>query len=79
MSENSIDPNNGSQEELETGLKVLSFCIPLAGAIIYFMNKDKAPKKAKAACTMALWGFGIAIVLNILATVLGGAASFMGN
>lgn len=31
---NEFEKNN-SQEDLSTGLKVLSFCIPLAGAILY--------------------------------------------
>ena len=43
---NADQPQN--QEDLEIGLKVLSFCIPIAGAIIYFVYKDKAPVKAKS-------------------------------
>ena len=66
--QNSENPN----DKLSTGLAILSFCIPLAGAIIYFSNKDKMPNKAKSACHAALWGFGIGIVLNILITLAGG-------
>ncbi len=66
--QNSENPN----DKLSTGLAILSFCIPLAGAIIYFSNKDKMPNKAKSACHAALWGFGIGIVLNILVTLAGG-------
>jgi hypothetical protein len=55
-----------SDEELETGFKVLSFCVPIAGLILYFMNKDKFPKKASQACSMAIWGFVVGIVLNII-------------
>ena len=51
-------------------MKVLSFCIPIAGAVIYFMNKDNAPVKAKSACTMALIGFGVGLVLQIIQRVL---------
>ena len=58
------------QEDLEMWMKVLSFCIPIAGAVIYFMNKDKAPVKAKSACTMALIGFGVGLVLQIIQRVL---------
>lgn len=66
-----------SNEDLSTGLKILSFCIPIAGAVIYFTNKDEAPLKAKSACTMALWGVGVGILLNILTTLMGiGAAGF---
>ena len=65
---NADQPQN--QDDLELGLKVLSFCIPIAGAIIYFVNKDKAPVKAKSACTMALIGFGVGLVLQIIQRVL---------
>lgn len=59
-----------SDDKLGTGLQILSFCIPLAGAIIYFSNKDKYPNKAKSACHMALWGFGIGIAINLLVTLV---------
>ena len=54
------------EEELSTGLSILSFCIPLAGAIIYFSNKSDSPKKAEKACHMALWGFAVGVILNII-------------
>ena len=63
---NADQPQN--QEDLEIGLKVLSFCIPIAGA--NFMNKDKAPVKAKSACTMALIGFGVGLVAQIIQRIL---------
>ena len=63
-------PENQNQEDLELGLKVLSFCIPIAGAIIYFVNKDKAPVKAKSACTMALIGFGVGLIAQIIQRIL---------
>jgi len=53
-------------EELGTGLAILSFCIPIAGAIIYFTSKDEKPKKAKKACHLALWGMGVGLILNII-------------
>jgi len=57
---------NGSQEDLSTGLKVLSFCIPLAGAIIYFVKKKDEPVAAKSACNMALIGFAVGLVVQIV-------------
>lgn len=64
--------NQGSQnDELSTGLKVLSFCIPYAGAIIYFTSKKESPNKAKSACHAALWGFGVTVFLNILCALIG--------
>ncbi|MBP1224296.1 hypothetical protein [Flavobacterium sp. 1355] len=58
--------NDNSQEDLSTGLKVLSFCIPLAGAIIYFVKKNDQPVAAKSACNMALIGFAVGIVVRII-------------
>ncbi len=77
--QNLSNQHHDSQEELHTGLKIVSFCFPIVGAILYFVNKDKYPKKAKSACTLALWGFGIGILINIIITVLGGAAAFLGG
>ena len=62
-----------SGDQLSTGLSILSFCIPIAGAIIYFSNKDSMPNKAKSACHAALWGIGIGIILNIIGRLSGAA------
>lgn len=70
MSEQLNQPENPN-DKLSTGLQVLSFCIPLAGAIIYFTNKSNSPNKATTACHAALWGIGLGIVLQIIATVIG--------
>jgi len=59
-----------SQEDLSTILKIVSFCIPLVGAILWFIKKDKEPKAAKSACTFALIGFAVGIIINVLVTVL---------
>lgn len=64
--------NNDYRDELGTGLTILSFCIPIAGAIVYFSKKDAQPNAARSACHAALWGFGIGLVLNILLTMAGG-------
>ena len=70
-----MQEQNNQNDELSLGLKILSFCIPLAGAVIYFMNKDKSPNKAKTACYAALIGIAVGIVFQVLATVAG----FSGN
>lgn len=69
--ENQLPPQENPDDKLSTGLAILSFCIPIAGAIIYFSNKDKMPNKAKSACHAALWGFGIGVVLNIIGRLAG--------
>lgn len=69
--ENQLPQQENPDDKLSTGLAILSFCIPIAGAIIYFSNKDSMPNKAKSACHAALWGFGIGLVLNILGRLAG--------
>lgn len=58
------------EDKLSTGLKILSFLIPIAGAVIYFANKSNSPNKAQSACTAALWGVGLSIALNVLVALL---------
>jgi hypothetical protein len=70
MVEEEYPPQRDPSDELGMGLTILSFCIPIAGAIIYFSNVDKMPNKAKSACHAALWGVGIGIVLKIITRVL---------
>jgi predicted cation transporter len=65
--------NSGGQpDELGVPLTIVSFCIPLVGAILYFTNKDKFPQKAKTAGIAALVGFGLGLVSNIVVRVLMG-------
>ncbi|MFZ1633767.1 MAG: hypothetical protein WAT43_07815 [Chitinophagales bacterium] len=71
LDENQILKEDKSQEELGMGLQVLSFCIPLAGAIIYVSYMSNSPRKAKSACYAALWGLGIGVIINILVTLAG--------
>ncbi len=61
------------QDELHVGLKILSFCIPLAGAIIYFTtDANQFPNKRKQACNFALIGIGVSILLRVLMMAGGG-------
>ena len=74
MNQEQLPNSNQSEDQLGTGLQILSFCFPIAGAIIYFTNQENKPQKAKSACHTALWGFGIGILLNIIVTLAGAAA-----
>lgn len=67
------NPGGMPEDKLNPGLMVLSFCIPLAGAIIYFVKKDKEPKSAQTACYSALIGIVFGIVLRVILTVTQGA------
>jgi hypothetical protein len=71
--DSSVEPTNPvllGEEDLNTGLKILSFCIPLAGAIMYFNYKSNEPLKAKSACTMAIWGLVIGVLIRVITTVM---------
>jgi hypothetical protein len=62
--------NDAGDEELDTALKVVSFCFPIVGIILYFVHKTKNPRKASQACTAAVWGFVIGIVINIIVYII---------
>lgn len=61
------------QDAPSTGLNVLSFLIPLAGLIIYLMDRDRMPQRARAAGKWALIGVGVSVGLVVLYTILAGA------
>ncbi|KQM23498.1 hypothetical protein [Chryseobacterium sp. Leaf201] len=73
LNQNFQNEPNKSGEDLHIGLKILSFCIPLAGAIIYFVKKDKEPVAAKSACNLALIGLGVNVALTIVRLVTQGS------
>jgi hypothetical protein len=64
------DFENQQKDKLGTGLSILSFCIPLAGAIIYFSNKSDKPDKAQQACHLALWGLALGFILNLIVRII---------
>jgi len=63
-------PPAQNQDDLGVLLKIVSFCIPLVGAILYFVKKGDQPVAAKQACTFALIGLGVGIVINIIYYVI---------
>lgn len=60
-----MDQQNVPQAGLSLGLKIVCALIPLVGLILYFVNGNE-PAKKKDACTFALIGVGIGIVLNVI-------------
>ena len=53
-------------DEPDTVLNVLSFLIPIVGLILYCVNINKFPKKAKTLGKWALIGFGVSLVIGII-------------
>ena len=61
-------------EGATTGMKILSFLIPLVGLILFIVDRDKNPAAAKDELMWAGIGFGVGIVFYIIA--VGSAASY---
>ena len=55
-----------SDDAPNTGFAILGFLIPLVGLILYLVNKDTAPLKAKSAGKGALIGFIVSMVFSII-------------
>ena len=55
-----------SNDAPNTGFAVLGFFIPLVGLILYLVNKDTYPLKAKSAGKGALIGFCVSIAFSII-------------
>ena len=65
-------PGGGARPPGDVGaLGVVFFCLPLVGAIMYFVWRDEQPAKARRACTLALWGLGAGILLRMLMAMAG--------
>ena len=56
-----------------TGFAILGFFIPLVGLILYLINKDTSPLKAKSAGKGALIGFAVSVVFGIIYGAIVGA------
>ena len=66
--------STSSGEGASTGMKILSFLIPLVGLILFIVDKDKNPPAAKDELMWAGIGFGVGIVLYII--TVASAASY---
>ena len=64
--ENKKSPAAVAGDAPNTGFAVLGFLIPLVGLILYLVNKDTAPLKAKSAGKGALIGFIVSLVVSII-------------
>lgn len=54
------------EEKLGIPLTIVSFCFPIVGAILFFVNKSKSPAKANTACYAALAGLGAGILIRVI-------------
>ena len=66
---NSIQETNDAPN---TGFAVLGFFIPIVGLILYLVNKDKTPLKAKSAGKGALIGFCVSLAFSLIYSIIVG-------
>ncbi len=63
-------PTVDTESKATTGEKVLSFLIPIAGIILYCVNKDKKPKAAKTCLKVGVITWLIVALLTVVGIVL---------
>lgn len=63
-------------DEPNKGLNIISFLLPIVGAILYLVYHEKEPKKAAALGKWALYGLGFTVICYVLLTACGTAALY---
>lgn len=58
------------------GLNIISFLLPIVGAIMYFIYHEKEPKKAAAIGKWALYGLGFTVICYVLLSACGAAVLY---
>ncbi|WP_455502021.1 zinc-ribbon domain-containing protein [Gemmiger sp.] len=53
-------------DEPNKGLNIISFLLPIVGAILYLVYHEKEPKKAAALGKWALYGLGFSVICYVL-------------
>lgn len=59
------------EQKANVGLAILSFLFPIAGLIIFLVEKDKKPKTAKASGICALVSFILGMIMSIVSFSVG--------
>ncbi len=68
--QDTLNPIVNATDAPSTGMAVLGFFIPIAGFIIWLINKDTKPSMAKSAGKGALIGFIVSIAFSIISSVV---------
>ncbi len=67
------NPNpNPNPQGADLIIKILSFCFPIVGLVLYFVWQKERPQAAKDVCTWAAIGFGVGVVFYIIMALAGG-------
>lgn len=59
-----------SDDKPDTGMNVLSFFIPLIGIIMYFVEKNTKPNRAKSMLKWSLIGWGVSAAISIIISII---------
>ena len=70
---------NPNDPGADTVMKIVSFCFPIVGLILYFVWKQEKPKSANDVCKFSAIGFGVGVVIYILMMALGLMAGAAGG
>lgn len=62
------------KDEPNKGLNIISFLLPIVGAVMYLIYHEKEPKKAAAIGKWALYGLGFAVICYVLLSACSAAA-----
>ena len=65
-----------SEEHASTGMKVLSFLIPIVGLILFLIDKDNKPVAAKEELIWAGIGFGVGLLSYIVIVAIAAASLY---
>ena len=66
LANKSSEINNGNIDKPSIALDILSFCIPIAGLILYFIKKSEYPNSAKAYLICAICGFALGFIFSLV-------------
>lgn len=64
--QNSYNQPYQNNAPASTGMKILSFFIPLAGIILFFVDRDQKPQSAKDCLKFALIAIGVSVALSFI-------------
>lgn len=71
-----VESNPAVNDKPNTGLNIISFLLPIVGAIMYFIYHEKEPKKAAAIGKWALYGLGFTVICYVPLSACDAAALY---
>ena len=63
---------NAATDVPNVGLNIISFLLPIVGLVLYILEHERAPKKAKSLGVWAAFGFGVVVLFGIIPLLIFG-------